>query len=56
MNKLFEFIESDGQKAEKTQNKNDVIGVFRYTGSKIRNTMKLGMAGLKNEYFHQARG
>ena len=51
INKLFEFIETVGSDSDNPDNNAVVNGAFRYTGNKIRNTMKLGLAGMRSDYF-----
>jgi pilus assembly protein CpaF len=49
LNKLFEFAEEGEGGA--ARNSACVRGSFRYTGNKMRNTAKLGLAGLQSEFF-----
>ena len=53
LNKLFEFVETDGAEAGRGYDEAGVAGEFRYTGNRIRNAAKLGLAGLRSAYFQQ---
>jgi len=53
MNKLFEFVEDNAAEAEGGRTGAGVSGEFRYTGNRIRNAGKLGLAGLQSPYFRQ---
>ena len=51
LNKLFEFSETNGANTENPRESVDVRGRFKYTGNKIKNSMKLGLAGLRSDFF-----
>jgi len=47
LNRLFGFVETDGGVSVRKK----ISGEFRYTGEKMRNAAKLGLAGIDSRYF-----
>ena len=51
INKLFEYAETESRGTERSGETFGIRGEFRYTGNKINNVMKLGLAGMRSSYF-----